>query len=81
MLSELERRVWEAVRDRPCRKGLPVDELPALVGVPYKDVRPVVDWLVGQGRLYWRDPRQPRRLLHVPERVEPTVSTVDGGLW
>lgn len=73
---DVDRLVWEAVRDRPDRKGLAVDLIPARLraaGVQVTDeqVRAAVQRLVAQGRLYWRNPRAPRRLLHMPE---PAVS-------
>lgn len=73
-VDALDRAVWEAVRDRPDRKGLPVDEISDRIGAGDRAaVMAAVDRLVDAGRLYWRNPRVRRRLLHVPE-----VSHVSG---
>lgn len=64
------RLVWEAVRDRPDRTGLPIDQIPDRIyaatsrRVTREQTQEAVNFLVVAGCLYWRDPRRPRRLLH-----------------
>jgi len=76
---DLDRLVWETVRDRPDRKGLAVDLIPGRLRAAGHDVTDRQVWdavqrLVAQGRLYWRNPRAPRRLLHMPEPAAPAES-------
>lgn len=86
----LEHRVWEVVRHRPSRAGIPYYEVVETVlrdhvateqkPTPLRgEVLAAIDYLVTKGHLYWRDPRVPRRLLHGPEPTRPTAPAVGGG--